>query len=116
LKKYISYFTAENDWRLAQYLIKHKQCPSFLPSSLDMWNENSNTSITTTNSFSIQHQQQSNISTQPLSPLFLPFNSNESSSSSDDENELTPYDRLQQCLRPITDVAIGNITISYSGY
>jgi len=70
-----------------------------------MCNENSNMPITATNSFSIQ--QESNTPIQPLSTLFLPFDSNESLSSSDDENELTPYDRLQQCLRPITDLSTG---------
>ncbi len=71
-------FTAENDWRLAQYLIKHKQSPSFLSSSTDMSDENS--------------------------------------SSSDDENELSPYDRLQQCLRPITDISTSNNNFYYSLY
>jgi hypothetical protein len=49
----------------------------------------------------------------PSSSLSLPFNSNESSSSSDDENELSPYDRLQQCLRPITDISNGHITFFF---
>ncbi len=82
-----------------------------MPSSPNMSNENSDMSIIPTNSFSIQ--QESNTPIQPLSTLCSPFNSNESSSSSDDENELTPYDRLQQCLRPITDLSTGNITFYY---
>ena len=60
--------------------------------------------------FSIEEEEESNSPTQPVSPIFRPFNSNESASSSDDENELSPYDRLQQSLRPITDICTSNIT------
>lgn len=108
----MSYFTAENDWRLAQYLIKYKQSPSFSSSSSspNMSNEGS---ITDACSVPIQHEE-SNISAQSLA-LLLPQNSNELSSHSDDDNNLTPYDRLQECLRPITDMATSDITFSY-GY
>ena len=105
----MSYFTAENDWRLAQYLIKYKQSPSFSSSSSpDMSNEGS---ITDACSVPIQREE-SDTSAQSLA-LFLPLNSNELSSHSDDENNLTPYDRLQECLRPITDMATSDITFSY---
>ena len=67
-------------------------------------------STTITSSLSL-HQPESNIPA-PTSSLFLPFNDNESSSSSDDENELTAYERLQQCLRPFTEVAESNITFA----
>jgi hypothetical protein len=66
--------------------MKHKQNPSFLPSSPNVRNEYANIAI---------------------QPSSAPFDSHESS---DDEDELTPYDRLQQCLRPITDLSRGNIT------
>ncbi len=104
MKEYISSFTAEKDWRLAQYLIKHKQSPSFLPCSTNISDENSPMLAPGTNLFSIEERESN-------SPIFLHVNSNQSSSSSDDENELSPYDRLQQSLQPIVDISTSNITI-----
>lgn len=85
--------SSENDWRLAQYFIKYRQHPSFIPSSRNLSNEN--------------------IQSHSLSPLFRHFDENNhqsmssssSSSNSDDESELSPYDRLQQTLRPIIDMS-----------
>ena len=57
-------YLAENDWRLAQYLIRHKQCPSFSPSP-QLWSESSI----------------SNPSTSAPPPLFLPTDSSSSSES-----------------------------------
>ena len=74
---------AENDWRLAQYLIRHKQQPSFTSSSPNLWSENSdsNTSITAASSSSIPQRHESESLAQPTS-LFLPVSSSSSSSNS----------------------------------
>ncbi|CAF1045131.1 unnamed protein product [Rotaria sordida] len=82
--------SSENDWRLTQYFIRHKECPSILSASSNMCNENSNRSINLDSSLSTEQQDEYNISIQS------------SSSSSDDEN---PYEKLQKYLRPITDIA-----------
>ncbi|CAF2758239.1 unnamed protein product [Rotaria sp. Silwood2] len=97
-----SMMSSENDWRLTQYFIRHKQCPSFLSGSSNIHNENSNISSNLDSSSSIQQQDEYNISEQPSS-VFLPLDDyDSSSSSSDDEN---PYERLQEYLRPITEIA-----------
>ena len=66
---------AENDWRLAQYLIRHKQQPTFSNSSPQLWNNNStsNPSNSTT------------LSELPPS-IFFPTIVNSSESESDNEN------------------------------
>ena len=61
--------------------MKHKQNPSFMPSSTNTSDENS--------------------------PRFYTVNSSDSSSSSDDddENKLCAYDRLRQRLRPVMNIS-----------
>ncbi|UJR15491.1 hypothetical protein I4U23_002434 [Adineta vaga] len=85
--------SSENDWRLAQYLIKHKQRPSFLSassisSSSNIWSENSNsaTSLTAASSSSIPTIQPLNIPRES-SPLFLPLSSNNGNSSSSNSSD-----------------------------
>jgi hypothetical protein len=75
-----------------------------------MCSEESDMSITDASLLPVQ-QQESNISPQS-SALFLPFNRNELSFHFNDENSLTPYDRLQEHLRPITEIATSDITVS----
>jgi len=96
LKRLDEYFdiSAEYDWRLAQYLIKHKQQPSFLSpssslSSPNIWNENSSSTnnslavaaAATTSSSLIPPSQELNSIVQSPS-LFLPISASSSSSSS----------------------------------
>ena len=78
----IIFILAENDWRLAQYLIRHKQRPSFLLSP-NTWSDysNSNTSLTAASSSPVPRNQELNTPVQ-TSSLFLPVSSSSSSSNS----------------------------------
>jgi hypothetical protein len=80
------FILAENDWRLAQYLIRHKQRPSFL-SSPNTWSDysNSNISLTAASSSSVPRNQELNTPVQSSS-LFLPVSSSSSASESDSES------------------------------
>ncbi|CAM4856087.1 unnamed protein product [Rotaria socialis] len=87
--------SSDNDWRLAQYFIRHKGYRSLLSAT---------SNVSDGNSLSQEEEEEFNIIAQPLSTL-LPLNDNHASSNSDDENILTPYERLQQCLEPSTRLA-----------
>ncbi|CAF1136821.1 unnamed protein product [Rotaria sordida] len=82
--------SSENDWRLAQYLIRHKQRPSFL-SSPNIWNENSNISLTAASSSSMSRNQEFNITAQSSS-LVLPVSSSSESSSSSSSSSASSDD------------------------
>ncbi|CAM4772175.1 unnamed protein product [Rotaria magnacalcarata] len=85
--------SSDNDWRLAQYFMRHKGYRSLLSATSSVSDDNS-----------LSQEEEFNIIAQPSSAL-LPLNDNHASSNFDDENILTPYERLQQCLEPITRLA-----------
>lgn len=85
--------------RLTLYFIKHGHYPSVLTSSTHLPNETMSITMVQTDS-SAREEQQSH------SPVYLTCEccqqtADELSSHSNEENELNPYDRLQQCLQPI---------------
>ena len=97
-------FTAEDNVRLTLYFIKHGHYPSFLTSSTHLPNETTSITMVQTDSSAIEEQE----SQSPVYPTCecCQHNADELSSDSNEENELSPYDRLQQCLQPISGMKI----------